>query len=351
MPERAPDVAPDVIVGLRVVGADDGDLPLPAHKDTFTLGKTGCDLCIDSVYLSASHCTIIRRGPRLEVVDLHSKNGITRDIEREAKFEVKPGEVWKAARTQLLVMSERMVALRPTIAAVVGLDAHREVDQLLRAAATEKPILVYGKPGSGQEQLAAAIHRLSPLRAFSLVQGDLEPAMARDLVDSDRPCTLACVLTGTRIPDSLLSALFDPDRHIRIIAFAESARAAARALGGNYVGGMHEVELLPLRRRKSELERLFDRELALIGASFHFRDMTAANRSSLLSRTWTGGHERNLDALRACAQRIAALAPAGADVAKAAEAVAIQERSLVAWLGHNKFSLPIIDPTSTRRSP
>src|SRR5215208_6195089 len=111
--------AADGIVQLREVGGQ-REWALPASQTTFKLGSSsGCDILVDSPYVSALHAVLDRRGNKLRVHDVQSKNGIFFRDRREATFEMEACERFRVGNTTLCALGEEMYlahrALRPLI--------------------------------------------------------------------------------------------------------------------------------------------------------------------------------------------------------------------------------------------
>lgn len=151
--------------------------------------------------------------------------------------------------------------------AVAGL-----LSALLRAAATEAPVLILGEAGTGRSTLARALHRSSPRASGPLVEVD---------------------------PGAVPSSLFESEFFgYRAGAFTGAERASAgrvaRAEAGTLV--LDQVDALPLAAQPKLLRLLAERRYAPLGGGERTADVrfVAIGSEDLPDRAAAGAFRRDL---------------------------------------------------------
>ena len=152
------------IVALRVVGRN-VQLDLSTDRDRFALGAAGppiVDVTVEGELVSRRHALLVRKGPKLQVLDQGSTNGTYYRGYRDPDFEVPAGAAFQVSRhVSLLAFDQPLLTLRHRLLWVLGLRAHGAADQAIQDIATNGPLLLIGPPGCEQLRLAQEIHRRS----------------------------------------------------------------------------------------------------------------------------------------------------------------------------------------------
>lgn len=311
---------------------------LPRSYDSVSMGSAeGCDIRIENAGLSRAHCTLRRRGNRIEMTDQSSKNGTYLDNRREPVFNFGVGESWVVAKTtKLLALNDEMYTWRPAFVDVLGVNPRLGVnpktpDDLLVAAFNTTNILITGEPGCGHELLAEGIHRISKRRDLDCETVSAFPktmVATRELIDRVEQATLVLNLLpskvkesesgseseveiadqpreedaenttapsrrgapeheNTRIDQTFVSMLMSSSYHVRLIVLAPSKSIATEILGADAVPPFH-VELTPLRYRTAEILSLLDRAFVTTGGTLRVSHLTQKSQDALEAYLWPG---------------------------------------------------------------
>ncbi|HEX4355081.1 MAG TPA: FHA domain-containing protein [Polyangiales bacterium] len=349
---------PDIVTMLRVYGTA-LEFPLPRDVTRFTLGSSrDNDIAIPTEFLSALHCVLERRGPKLRVHDQNTKNGTFLDERRESVFDLRPGDTFMAASIRFLGMNDEMQAAYPTLVDLLGTEDEHVLhaassitpspSDLLVAATKQHNILILGEPGCDHARLAHTIHEVSLLRGRALVEIARPPddrAQQREIIArAERSTLVIAIVPDAPVMDAAFcSMIFSPSYHIRVIALAPSASKAENVLGTAYVRDMRQVLLQPIARRRGIVPRLLDRMLEDRDAGISVKDMTTANQAALQEYDWPG----NFDDLRLAADRITALARV-TSLRKGADALGLSPSSLHYWLTGVGISWPLVPDAAGR---
>jgi hypothetical protein len=202
---------------------------------------------------------------------------------------------------------------------------------LILAAAGAGHLLITGKRGCEQEQLAHIVHQMSKRRAKEPVELKLVPdEEAERRVSIKRAARRTLILhldDNDHIDPNFVESIFSPSYQIRVIVVARTVGVARKALGPQHVPLMH-IWLRPLSLRRAAIHRLLDQWLAAEEVPLRFADLTPESQRALVSNDW---HE-NLSALRKTAVRLAAIARApGFTRAVAADALGMERTTFYAW--------------------
>jgi len=107
----------------------------------------------------------------------------------------------------------------------------------------------------------------------------------------------------------------------------------------------HQITLRPLRARRADIERLFDRLFIEHSFSLRFADLTAGNQATLRAHAWkpTAKLPGNFDGVAEWARRIGAIVAAGA--------LGIAKSTFEYWLRRSRLEVPLVanSPRAVRR--
>lgn len=339
----------DAITSLRIIGREN-EFPLLAGQDIFSLGSsTSCDVCVENPHVSGLHCSMVRKGQRLRIVDQHTKNGTYFGDRLEQTFDIGPGDMFTAASTTFVALNEDMRTARPAMLEVLGRDRRADVDELLSSSVRGHNLLLIGEEGCEQGRLARAIHHASPRARSALVELSEFPserAAQRAILDSAQNGALLLSLKAkTPLPDDAFrSMLLSSDFRIRLYVAVPSRTVAEQSFGHETVSRMIPVHLRPLRERAGDVPWLLDRILNERQAKLRTADLRPINQEALQNYSWP----QNVSELRDAANRLIQLTTHDA-VTKAAEALDMPRTTLLYWLEDKlHMELPLIekDPRS-----
>jgi len=320
-------------------------------------------------YVSADHCQVQRRSSGLVVTNL-SKNGICYDTEcgfghsLRPNFEdlrapangvvIKPGMTFliDGTRHRFVGLDRAMREHHPTLLEILGsedevrdspeLGVTASPSDLILAAASAGHLLITGKPGCEQEQLARIVHEMSKRREkapLELTQVPDDVAERGALLKRAARRTIILHLKNDedRIDPTFVGSMFSADYNIRVIVVARSVAIASKALGAQHVPLMH-VWLRHLSLRRAAIHRLLDQWLVAEQVPLRVADLTPENQRALASCEW----RENLSALRETAVRLAALARAPKfERATAADDLGVVRTTFYAWY---KATIGLSDP-------
>lgn len=314
---------PDLVTALRVYDGN-REYPLP-RKETFTLGASrSCDLALPGSGLSALHCSFVRKGTRLRLIDQHSTNGTFSGGRRIEEIDLHPGDTFTAAPVTFIAMNDDLRAQRPIIADIVGTRFTPTPDRVLvDAAKNADHLLLTGEPGCDLDRLARAIHAVSLRRSRKLVEIAELPTdreQQREILRRAARSTLVIDLDEFDAPvDPTFSSMaFSPDFHIRVIVLATTSTVARKLLPSEEAERLHPIWIRPLAMRPGEVPDLLDRMLVERQAQFRLDDLTPASRDALCGHDWRD----NFIGLRLAADRLTAISRVSGW-----EAMSWQERS------------------------
>jgi len=318
------------VVALRVLG-EGLELALDPTRGTLTIGSAAAptvDLHLPGNAVSRRHARIHVEGNRIIIVDAASTNGITLHDQRESRFEVVSGQTLGIADKKILAMDESLRSLRPALEWCLGFDAHLVVDKALSeiAQVSQPPILLTGRSGCDQKQLAEAIHRASARRhrIFAAV-----PPLAdrsdekRFLVYASGGTAYLDLKTVSRVTAFFANELFGTTYHVRPVVVAQD-RGRAEFLLGEHSHRLCEVAVTPLANRTRDVPRLLNEILAAdLASEKRVEELGEENVQALIEYGWRG----NIDGLRRVAPKLDAVLKAGGLVA-AAKLLGISHQAL-----------------------
>lgn len=352
---------PDPVTALRAWSASIGnnEHPLALDQLSFECGAhPSCHVSINDPHVSQRHAHLERRGWRLKVTDLQSKNGTflhgSSDGKREPVFDVGPGQIFGLARSvTVLPMNEEMRASRRRFVEILGIDQPQLTpDALLIEAMGSGNIAVVGEAGCGHEQLARAIHAVSIRRTLKPIEIDEVPADQMKLLElvtrAMRSTLIIKCRSQPRANRASLELITSAQYQIRVIAIAPTIESATKALGVEITGRMRTVLLRPLRTRLAELDQMFDQMVSERASTLRMHHLSAQHQDVLRSYAWPG----NFAELAAAVDRIAALVPSPSrpvSVKAAATALGISDSWFYEWL--EKMSLSKFWESLTPGSP
>jgi hypothetical protein len=342
----------DLITAMRVRSGND-EHPLLAGLMTFILGSAaGCAVHIHQVNISRSHCLLERLQNRIRVTDLESKNGIAFQGRKHNQIHLCPGDKFAIGETELYALNDEMRQQHAVLTEIIGPERLAIVDDALMEAVHGRHLFVKAEPGSDQERLGRALHRVSLRRRHHFViarAGAAEPPSRAHIKRARHGTLLLRLDAGSpRLDPDFVEALLQPEAHIRLIVCARSLKDVIDALTEELVGRAYRIEVLPLRERAGEITSLLERRFIDRGGKLQFADLTDENQQALLSHGWP----ENLEEVREAADRFLELARIGdASERQAATDINMPRTNFKRWLEELGLSWPLfrsMNHTSTK---
>jgi hypothetical protein len=349
-------------------------LDLPRDRRRSTIGKaTDRDLVVVGDGVSAHHGVLERRARGMFVTDDASTNGLAYDVDRHFGLALKPsfedkrdtGQgfclvpgmtlVLGAEPYRLIALDDAMRKHHGMLIEIVGRED--EVRSASEGGETPSPsdvilaadgpghLLITGKPGCAQDELACIIHEISKRRDQPLVKIDRVPEdrQEQSALLKRRAAKGTLVLDlGTdrkRLDPAFVSSMFSPSYQIRVMVIARTSSQARRALGHQHWRPLMHIALCPMSRRRAAIHRLLDEQLAARGSVLRVEDLTPHNRRMLLINPW----RENLAAVRQAAVRLDAIVSNGFSRRRAAAALGIARQTFYDWCnGTMRLSKPLV---------
>lgn len=310
------------IVALRVAGRN-AQIDLAPDRERFLLGAAGpptVDVTLEGELVSRRHALLVRKGPKLQVLDQGSTNGTYYRGYRDPDFEIAAGEVFEVSRHLALVaLDQPLLTLRHRLLWVLGLRAHAAADQAVQDIATNGPLLLIGPAGCEQLRLAQEVHRRSAFadRAFVVSPATPTPTEALAVVSAGAGGTIYLELSG-RPSGAFILRMF---AHARPIIAAQNEEVALELLD-QCIRRCQVVRLAPPCTRVDDIPRLLEAlirlehvERRLPGEPEPLAALGEANVAGLKAHAWSG----HFDELRREAVRLHALLSNGLGLRRAAK--------------------------------
>jgi len=341
----------DLVTALRLRGREPEHVML-AGKSKFSFGTSpDCDICVDCRQVSFSHGLVERRGDRMRVTDLESKNGIAFQGRKLKQFDIGPGDRFSVDETVFYALNDEMRLNRPVVSEILGPQRIEAIDDLLMEAVRGSHVFLRAEPGCDQERLGRAIHRMSLRRRhhFGIARpGNHDSPPTPQLVAHSRYGTLLVRLdtNGAKLDPAFIDALVSPEASARVILCAQSLKEAIDSVTEKLASSAYRVEIPPVRERSGEIASLLERWFVDRQARLRFSDFTDENQTALRAYRWP----ENLEEVREAADLLIQLAPYASE-RKAATEVNIPRSNVKRWLDTIKLSLPLLrelDAESTR---
>lgn len=322
----------DLVTALRIRGANFEYVMLPG-KPKFSFGtSTDCDICVERRHVSFSHALLERRGDRIRVTDLGSKNGIVFRGAKTQQFEIGAGDSFSIDETVFYLLNDEMRLNRPVVSEILAPQRVDVIDDLLMEAVRGGHVFLRAEPGSDQERLARAIHRVSLRRRhhFAIAAPGVAASpptpqtvthvrngtllLRLDGVKPDKPDTGGTkpdtkpdkpATGGTELDPAFVEALVSPDANVRVILCARSLKEAIDRTTETLASGAYRVEIPALRSRAGEIVPLLEHWFVDRQSRLRFSDLTDDNQAALRTYHWP----ENLEELRKAADLLIELAP------------------------------------------
>lgn len=380
----------DEVIGLLQYGTDN-IIDVPRDLRYVTAGQArDRNLILVGKFVSANHFVMERRARGLVVTDDASKNGLAYEVGRDfgpalktlfqdrrdtgEGFLLVPGTsfVVGAEPYRFVALDDVMRAHHARLVEILGREneAHGTSEggetpshgttkdgetptpsDLLLAARSPCHLLITGKPGCDQEELARAIHMISQRRRQPIIEvGEVPQDRASQsvLLKERSPGTTLVVNLGAdrkRLDPAFVSSMLSPSYRLRVLVIACTANQARRSLGHHHWRSLRHIALLPLAQRRSDILPLLDQWLSVRGSVLRVADLTSHNQRALQFNPW----RENLRALREAAVRLDAIALAGFSRKRAAAQLGILRQTFDHWFNNTmRLTKPLV-PDSRKR--
>jgi len=295
--------SPGVITSLHLTGRRSPPLSLSTALTSFSIGTEGCDLLLSRLvtpYVSAYHARLERTPGGLRVIDQGSKNGLfsSPTTGRVSALEVGAGGRFWLADVEVLALDAELEALRPALAACIGLDDEVRIDRALAWVGAGGPLALIGPPGTGAARLARQIHDTSARRASFFLELNRGPLPALD-----HGCgTVFVDLETVPLMAPAASILFASPPRVRAIVSATTERRVRTRLA-QHRDQVSVIELVPLARRPHDVVPLLAAHWVNVLRSRRRVAELGAGVRHLAAHSWPG----NLDELHQQSPRLLAL--------------------------------------------
>jgi hypothetical protein len=366
----------DDVIGLLRYGTL-SVVDIPRDRQRTTGGSAADrDLVLDGDCISARHFVMERRASGLYVTDDASTNGLAYDTRRhfglalKSSFEDKRDEgegfvltpgmtfVVGAEPYRFIALDDTMREQYPKLVEILGPEDEirssatgtepTSPSDLILAADSPGHLLITGRPGCDQEDLARIIHKMSKRRRQAPVEIDEVPDDRRGqnaLLKTRGTLVLNLGVHSRRLDPAFVSSLFSPSYHIRVIAIARTANQARRSLGHEHWCRLMHIALRPMELRRAEIPNLLDQFLTARGSVLRMADMTSHNQRALLFNPW----RENLRSLRETAVRLDAMVLAGFSRKGAAAALGLKRQTFDHWFNNTmRLSKPLVSDVRKR---
>jgi transcriptional regulator of acetoin/glycerol metabolism len=122
-----------------------------------------CDVVFESNDVSRRHAELTRGrgGPRFEIIDLESRNGTRVNCRPVKRAELARGDVVRVGGAVFVVCDSHAPFLELSEGLFGGATLARAFAPLLKAAASDLPIVLEGETGTGKEVVARGVHQAS----------------------------------------------------------------------------------------------------------------------------------------------------------------------------------------------
>ena len=295
-----------------------GVWPFPQDRSRVVIGGSrhgapAADIWIPDRGLSGTHCLLERRASSVRIYDMHSSNGTyVGNTKIESSWDVRIGDTFSPWPITLFLMDTAMYEHRPMLAEILGTVRPSPDMVLTQVARHACHVVITGADGCGQEQLAEAIHAMSPRGAHKSIDVQSPPRDSIERNDLVKRARKPKTTVFLRVPKqdkppldaTFVGQLYDASYGVRVIAIARNEEEAERALPKQVFWQSYRISLRPLGQRDGEIEQLLDRMFAARNAP-HLRtaDLRGENQEALRHYDWP----RNLAQLREVADAIIAL--------------------------------------------
>jgi hypothetical protein len=354
-------------------------LPIPRDRPRTTAGiARDRDLVLQGDGISAHHFVMERRSRGLVVSDDGSTNGLACEVRRDLGLALKPSFEDKrtvepfqlvpgmtfvvgAEPYRFIALDDAMRAHHAKLVEILGRED--EVRSATESGETPSPsdlilaadgpghVLITGKPGCAQEELARIIHQISKRRDQPIIELDEVPEDRRGQNAIFKKATKGTLVlhlgaNRKRLDPAFVSGMFSPGYQIRVIVVARTANQARRVLGHQHWRPLMQVALCPMALRRAAIHRLLDEHLAAHESVLRVSDLTLQNQRALQFNPW----RENLQSLRETAVRLDAIVTCGFSRRKAAESLGVVRQTFYHWFSNTmRLSKPLV-PEARKRA-
>lgn len=267
--------SPGPITSLRHIGRSWPPLVLSTSCASFSIG----DALLERTEIG------------LRVVDQDARDASTTG--RVPALEVRAGDRFWLGDVEFLALDAGLEALRPALAACIGLNDDPHIDRALALASRGGTLALVGPFGTGAAWLARQIHNTGPHRG--------SPFVVLDHTSPPLDHRGTAFVDLNKLPTAAAARVFAAIKRTRVIVGSVAPRWLE--LLARRRDPVAVIELVPLARRSHDVVPLLDAHWANALGSSHRTDELGHGVHYLAEHPWPG----NLDELHHQSRRLLAL--------------------------------------------
>jgi hypothetical protein len=262
----------------------------PLTSDRVTIGRIPpCEIVIISDLVSRRHAEVEKVGGEWRIRDLESANGLYINGKRVQSRALSDGDVLRIGTWLFRFVADARIDLEGEGAGdgeMVGRHLEPLRQDLVRAAASGRPVVISGEAGAGKSVAARFVHqqRLGPLATVDCTQAAQD--QLEDALHRARGGTLYLRLVGALKPgvQRWLAERLGSEGDIVLIVSSREPLSLAPELAARLAEAA-EVEVPPLRRRPEDIPTLVTHFVAGRGRELH---ITMEAMEALCCNRWPG---------------------------------------------------------------